>query len=290
MIPQRRSRPFTRWFTKHAAGRIRSTFGRVLVHGRERALAAAADGPLLVIANHTSWWDPLAALFVADLLGLEAHAMMNARNLERLPFFALVGAFGVDLDDVRDGARAVRYAARLLDGPRRAVWIFPEGEERPAFAPPASLLLRPGAAYVARRASAARVLPIGVRYVFAGAEQPELWISIGAPMARVDDAPIAVAVLEQRDALAAELARIDHAAASDFEVLHERGPSLVARIAERLLAFFTRPLLETSAATDAKRAPPPGERARPRRSHERSEERGVTERDVAHGEPRDREA
>ena len=30
-----------------------------------------------------------------------------------------------------DGASAMRYAARLLDRPRRLVWIFPQGAERP---------------------------------------------------------------------------------------------------------------------------------------------------------------
>jgi 1-acyl-sn-glycerol-3-phosphate acyltransferase len=288
MIPARRSRLFTRWFTRQASARIEKTFGRVLVHGRERAMGVAADAPLLVVANHTSWWDPLVALFLADLLELEAYAMMDARNLTRLPFFGLVGAFGVDLADARDGARAIRHAARLLDRPRRAVWIFPEGEERSAFAP---LELRPGAAWVARRASSARVVPLGVRYVFGGAEAPDLWISIGAPLARVDDSPIAVAVAEQRDAISAELARIDRAVPGDFEVLHERGTSLVGRLAERLLAMLTRPFLfEAPASADAERAPAPLERARGERASERREKRGVSDDDIANGKARDGEA
>lgn len=265
MIPSRRSTLFTRWFTRHARGRLRSTFGRILVHGRERAVALGKDAPLLVLANHTSWWDPLVALFLADLLELEAYAMMNARNLERLPFFGLVGAFGVDLDDARDGARAVRHAARLLVEPRRAVWIFPEGEERSAFAP---LELRPGAVYVARRAAGALVVPIAVRYVFAGTEAPDLWISIGAPLTPMNDAPVAVAVLEQRDAIAGELARIDRGDVAEFEVLHHRGPSRLARLAERILAFVTRPFLETPARIDAQPASAPLERARSERAGE----------------------
>lgn len=136
MIPARKSRWFTAWFARHARARIAGTFGRVLVSGADELRAACAAGPVLVVANHTSWWDPLVALWLTNVVvHVDSFAMMDAANLRRLPFFGKVGAFGVDLDEAADGASAIRYAARLLDAPGRVVWIYPEGRERSPFEP-----------------------------------------------------------------------------------------------------------------------------------------------------------
>lgn len=255
MIPSRKSRLFNAWFASHARGRIRGTFGRVLVRGLPEARRRAAEAPLLVVSNHTSWWDPLVILHVSThLLGTDGHAMMDARNLRRLPFFALVGAFGVDLDRPSDGAAAVRHAAKLLDRPGRLVWIFPQGEERPVDERP--LGFREGAAHVARVARRAVTIPAGIRYVFAGEERPRLYVSLGAPVAAGGD-PGSVRAAQER-AVEAELAGIEAAIGrragerdgdgggggdgGEFEVVYERGPSWAARLAERMLAGMTRPL------------------------------------------------
>lgn len=240
MIPAKRSRWFSELFARHARSRIAATFGRVLVSGLDPIRAACARGPVLVVANHTSWWDPLVALWLTQLvLQVEPYAMMDATNLRRLPFFGKVGAFGVDLDDPRDGVRAVRYAARTLDAPRRVLWIFPEGRERSPFDP---LELRPGAALVERIARGAEVVSLGVRYVFAGSERPELWISASAPepTRRVVDEALA----RQRDGIATELARIDASlsarSTAGFDLLVDRRPGLLATLAERTLSLLVR--------------------------------------------------
>src|SRR5690349_14741241 len=122
MIRAQRVGWFNAWFSGHARSRIRNTFGAVRVRGLDKARAHAAESPLLVVSNHTSWWDPLVALHVSThMLGTSGHALMDAKNLRRLPFFALVGAFGADLDNPADGAAVIRYAARLLETPNHLV-------------------------------------------------------------------------------------------------------------------------------------------------------------------------
>ena len=71
---------------------------------------AAADAPVLIIANHSSWWDSLLALWLSEseLPGSQAYGMMDASNLKRFRFFRWIGCFGVDLSSRRDGARAAR--------------------------------------------------------------------------------------------------------------------------------------------------------------------------------------
>lgn len=186
MIAARRVGWFNTWFSNHARSRIQNTFGEVRVRGLEEARHHAAEAPLLVVSNHTCWWDPLVALHVSThMLGTAGHALMDAKNLRRLPFFALVGAFGVDLDKPTDGASAIRYAARLLEVPGTLVWVFPQGAERPIDERP--LGFRPGSGEIARVAKKARVLPVGLRYEFGGVERPTLWISIGDAVPVVRD-------------------------------------------------------------------------------------------------------
>jgi len=237
VIAAAKSRWFNAWFARHARSRIQRTFGRVLVAGLGDMSAVLRDAPALVVANHTTWWDALVALYASELLlGCDGYAMMDAANLRRLPFFRRVGAFGVDLDDPADGARAIRHAARLLDRPGRALWIFPEGRER---SPYGALALRPGAAQIARVARRATVVPVGLRYVFGASEHPDLWIAFGAPLATERD--VARGVLLQQVAIERELARIGGALESalvpaEFTIVHARAPGRVGRLAERFLA------------------------------------------------------
>jgi len=245
VIESRKSAAFNAWFAGHARSRIHKTFGRVLVRGLTRARELAAEAPLLVVSNHTSWWDPLVILHASThLLGTDGHAMMDARNLRRLPFFSLVGGFGVDLDRPADGAAVVRYSARLLDRPGRLVWIFPQGSERPITERP--LGFREGAAHVARVAKRAVALPAAMRYEFGGEELPRLYLSFGPPLAYDRDGARARAA--QEEAVARELETIDAAIAGkpitgeSFELTHEKNPPWLGTVAERMLSAMTKPV------------------------------------------------
>lgn len=258
MIPAAKLPLFDAWFAGHARGRIQRTFGRVRVRGLSRARELLAGAPLLVVSNHTSWWDPLVILHASrHLLGADGHALMDAQNLRRLPFLALVGAFGVDLGDAADGAAAIKYAARLLDRPGRLVWIFPQGRERPITERP--LGFRGGAAEVARVAKRAVTVPAALRYEFEGSEKPALYLSLGEPLAAERD-PARGREAHQR-AVEAEMDRVERAVRGEAEAgfedvfRDERGPG--DDLASRALARLTR---------GAIRSPSPSARAAVRRA------------------------
>lgn len=245
MIPSRKLPVFERWFSGHAEARLRRGFSRVHVHGLGAARRATSEGPVVVVANHVAFWDPLVVLWLsARVLGVDGYALMDAANLRRLPFFAAVGAFGVDLDEPRDGARAMRYAARLLRGPGHVVWIFPQGGERPEAEP---LAFRRGAAEIARVARAS-VLPLGLRYVHRGAERPEAFVSFGGPLGP-GPRDVDAARRAHEEAVGAELARIGRhlleADAEPFEVALTAPVPRLGALAEAMLAWaFRRRLSE----------------------------------------------
>lgn len=251
MIPARKNRLFNAWFAGHARARIERSFAAVFVRGIEAARRAAEGAPVLVVSNHTSWWDPLVVLHLSQhVLCTDGYALMDAKNLRRLPFFSLVGAFGVDLDRPADGAAIIKYAARLLDRPGRLVWVFPQGRERPTSERP--LAFRAGSAEVARIAKKATTLPAAFRYEVGGEEKPHLYVSFGEPVAAERD--VQRGREEQERAVTEELDRIDRAirseggaeagaavAAAGFERVYQARAPLFGTIAERLLARLTRP-------------------------------------------------
>lgn len=242
MIAARPSRWLKAWFGRVVAGRMRKTFGALRVRGLDALATLAAAQPVLFISNHTSWWDPMFLIYLSTrLVPLDGYAMMESRNLRRRSFLGRLGGFGVDLDDPDDRSAGIAYAATLLDRPRRGVWIFPQGRERPADERP--LGFKPGAAVVASRARNCALVPVAFRYEFGSREQPEMLVSIGAPVPHVDDVTAAVAALEQ--AVLAELDRInrfvaDHKAPHEFVAVIERRDSWFGQLLERLLAWFTR--------------------------------------------------
>lgn len=240
MIPARKTRLFDAWFSGHAKRRIEAYFDSVHVHGLAEARRLVEAGPVLVVANHTSWWDPLVAIFLSRfVLGTDGYALMDAKNLRRLPFFAKVGGFGVDLDRADDGAAAIRYAARLLDRPRRVVFVFPQGRERPFTQRP--LGFRAGSAEIARVAKAP-TLPLALRYEHGDGEKPRLVLAFGEPIAPLRDVASGRALHEQ--GVVAALDRVDAALVGDalasFEVVASARPRRFAAFAERVLAFVTR--------------------------------------------------
>jgi 1-acyl-sn-glycerol-3-phosphate acyltransferase len=244
MIQARKSALFSRWFSGDAQRRIFRTFGSVRVSGLDKLAHLASTQPVLVVSNHTAWWDPLLILYLtARVLRVDAYAMMDAKNLRELPFFGKVGAFGVELDSKVDGARAIRYAARLLDRPGRLVWIFPQGREVPVTARP--LGFRGGSAEVARVARRAAVVPAAIRYEHGCKPQPSIYVSFGAELAYERD--VACGTKMQEAAVARELDGIDRGLLtgdlSHLTPLHERKPSFLDHALQRALAWLTGPAL-----------------------------------------------
>lgn len=241
MIAARKSRWFRRWFAAHARGRLLASFESVRVAGLARLREAVAAGPVVAVSNHVTWWDPMLVLVLTErVVPCDSYALMDAANLARLPFLGLVGAYGVDLTSPSDGAAAIRYTARLLDGPSKLVWVFPQGRERPFTERP--LGFRPGSAEIARVAKATTV-PLALRYEFLRTERPHLLVDVGEALAPVRDVAAGCAAHEAR--VTEGLDRIDAAlregALDAYEPVLQAPGGLVGPLAERLLAWMTRP-------------------------------------------------
>ncbi len=195
-------------FFRLARPYVRRQLGRALdglyAAGIEETRELLATRPVILAANHVAWWDPLLLVALDEVLGAEGYALMDRENLGRFPIFTRLG--GVPLDRERPRA-GLRLAAGLLDRPRRALWIFPQGHERPPHLRP--LGFRRGVSILARLApSDALVVPVGIHYAFREGHYPAALVSMGAG---IDPREVAQAdgVRRLEGAVERELARID---------------------------------------------------------------------------------
>lgn len=193
----RRSPWLTAFFHRHTRRRLRRGFDGVHMEGLERLTEAASAGPLVVASNHVAWWDGFLYLALEQAGGLESFALMDAENLARLRFFRGLGAIPLDRAAPLHG---LRQGVRVLDRPGRALWVFPQGRQRPAHLRP--LGLWPGVSTVARQ-SGAPIVPVSLNYLFRESSRPAALVSVGEPLA--PDAPLA----HLEAALVAGLDRID---------------------------------------------------------------------------------
>ncbi len=167
-----------RLFRGVARRRIAGELDGLHVCGLELAQAALDRGPVIFAATHVSWWDPLVLLALDEALGADGRALMDAANLDALPFFRWVGALPVDRSGPGRARRGLRDAAAFLAGPGQALWVFPQGRQRPAHLRP--LGLERGIDLIARWSGAA-VVPVGLNYGFRDLDRVAAAVCFEAP-------------------------------------------------------------------------------------------------------------
>ena len=174
-------------------GRLRSGLFAIRVQGLDelRRGLDAEPGGTLFLANHSCWWD----LFLVHLLNrsipVDGYGMMEHANLKRFGFFRRIGAYSVDRTSLGGLRASLDYTARLLEGPRAGVWVFPQGTIRGNDVRP--LDFRPGLRAIIERSGRVRVVAVAFRYEFWQDERPEAFVRFGSAAwvgrEQADDAP-----------------------------------------------------------------------------------------------------
>ena len=168
----------------------------------------SAEGPLVVYANHPSWWDGELFVWLVTTVfrGRRAYTPMQAAMLERYRFFGRIGGIGIGPGYA--GAATFLAAGRAVlareDG---LLLVNAEGRFRDVRERPVGVA--PGLAHLARWAPDARFVPLAIEYAFWNERRPNLLLRFGEAIeaeavraggSAVLDAALAVAM----DALAAE--------------------------------------------------------------------------------------
>ena len=194
---------------RYARHRVARGLDGLWVAGLTDARAALSDRPVIFVANHVSWWDAILLIVLDEALGGLGWAVMDARNLRGLPFLGWVGALPLDRSSHERSRQCLESCAALLDRPGRAMWIFPQGRQRPAHLRP--LDLRHGVQTLHEHAPV-DVVAVSVNYVFLERDRPAALIRFATPHAGAEVAGAALLSAVEHDLLDG-LAIIDTAAA-----------------------------------------------------------------------------
>jgi 1-acyl-sn-glycerol-3-phosphate acyltransferase len=177
------------WCSRVYARRaIRTRFDGFFISGLERARAQVDKGPVLFSPNHMSWWDTFFLVLLDEALGTDGYGLMDQNNLARLPFF---GGFGVLPIDTLGGPSTrgqLRVAKQMLDATpdaRRALWIFPQGTQRPHHLRP--LQFKGGVRLLA--SASVPVVPVAMALLFRERPEPSLFVHFGEA---IDGADVAM--------------------------------------------------------------------------------------------------
>ncbi|MFC0408617.1 lysophospholipid acyltransferase family protein [Roseomonas elaeocarpi] len=144
------------------------------------------DAPLVVFANHPSWWDGVAFMMLAARALPERRMFipMEAAALRRYSFMRRIGVFGIETGSSRGAVAFLRVAGRVLADPAHALWMnapgrFQDVRERPVG-------ITPGLVRLAEIAPNARFLPLALEYPFWSERKPEMLAGFGTPILAAD--------------------------------------------------------------------------------------------------------
>ena len=84
--------------------------------------------PVLLIANHSGFWDGFLIQYVnSQLFKKKFHVMLLEQTAKRFPLFKYAGAFSINKNS-KDVVHSLNFAAQLLNNPENLVLIFPQGK------------------------------------------------------------------------------------------------------------------------------------------------------------------
>ncbi|MFW9596808.1 MAG: lysophospholipid acyltransferase family protein [Paludibacter sp.] len=124
MIKGSQSKYWNLFFSLYVPFYIKRHFNEVIIDGKPNT-----DGKsVLILANHTSWWDGFLAFYLNQrMLKRTFWFMMLESELSKRSVLSKIGGFSVQPGS-RTVFQSLQYAAGLLENPSNLVLIYPQGE------------------------------------------------------------------------------------------------------------------------------------------------------------------
>jgi 1-acyl-sn-glycerol-3-phosphate acyltransferase len=177
------SAPMLKFFRRIVLRYVRRHFHGVRLSGLTRV--KFDTNPLIIYANHSSWWDPMVSILLAgEFMPERSHyAPMDSEALARYRILRKVGIFPVEMKSLRGAAQFLRTGEAIVES-GGVLWVTPQGRFVDSRVRP--LEFKPGLATLAARVSstagACTVLPLAIEYPFWDERLPEVLLNFGVPV------------------------------------------------------------------------------------------------------------
>jgi len=142
---------------------------------------AGTNGPIIIAANHPSWWDPIIAIFLGARLGRkQSHfAPIEDAMLQRYGVFRNLGFYGIQKNSFSGLKDFLAIGNFILEKPDSVIWMTPQGDFVDPRVKP--LKIKKGLANLATKHPQATILPLGLEYIFWNDKKPEILLNFGTP-------------------------------------------------------------------------------------------------------------
>ncbi|WP_078553119.1 lysophospholipid acyltransferase family protein [Bacillus alkalicellulosilyticus] len=217
MIEAKKSKWFSSLFHVYNKQLLQKSFSNIYISTSD----IERNKPTLFIANHSSWWDGLICFHLSQtIIPYDCFAMMSEEGLQSYPFFKKLGGYSISLTSHKELRSSLDYTNKLLQQ-KKAVWIFPQGEEQHLEKRP--LTFQKGAAFIAKQLPELQVVPVTFYYSFGHEPKPNLFITIGSAIDnwRKDNVRQVTAFFEEKVTGQLEVQRhsVIHEQTTDYSVL-----------------------------------------------------------------------
>jgi 1-acyl-sn-glycerol-3-phosphate acyltransferase len=174
---------------------IRSHFHSITLLGTHPPLDK--DKPVLLIPNHSSWWDGFIIYKINKILWQRRlFIMMLEAQLSKNRFFARVGAYSIEPGRPKSVINSLRYTVKRLHSPLNpVVCMFPQGEMVPAHVRPVQF--RRGTDWIqSQLQQPIQILLLGIKILHLKDQHPDVLCRFSSPFTASSDSPVPAKRLE----------------------------------------------------------------------------------------------
>ena len=209
---------FLPWMSRHIAG----------VHITGLPKPHELTRPLILVANHVSWWDGFLLRRIQRYLRPHApmHTVMLERELSKWPILRLLGGIGIDPDHPTSVVQSIRVLEERLERRRDSVVLyFPQGMIWPSQKRP--LAFHRGIELFAEKLPPADILPIAIHLEPMNTPAPHAFIAADRPVSAtsVTRTDLEIAVERQLDAIGALLTGHGEDSLAAWPEIHDSLPT-----------------------------------------------------------------
>lgn len=149
------------------------------------------EWPLILFANHNTWWDGFFLLILNQLfLHRKMYMMMLEKQLMVYSFFRGIGAFGIRKGNAGDIKKTLQYCADILKEQNTVLCIFPQGELQEWNRRP--VIFERGLLYIIKSApKPVYLLPLAMRPEFLEEERAQVFFRFGSLHSFDENSPAA---------------------------------------------------------------------------------------------------